>query len=310
MGLGRSRHRGRPDRAVGWRAADELRGFATAVRLGWRVEANWADPALFAIYSVAKPLAGVLILVVMVDVVSGGASADVRAFVVIGSSLWAFVQNGVAGLGMSVLDDRERYRMLRYLAVSPPDLGTILVGRGVARLGVGLSGALVTLVAGVAVLGVPFEPTRVAWPATVAAFALGLAGIVGIGIVMAAICLQTRQEAWYYPEAVAGALFLVSGAVFPLRVLPAPLQAAGLATPVTWWIEGVRRGLFPDAASAVGGPGSLFAGLTGALAPDVATTLLALSATGAIGTLAAIGAFRLSERRAKDLGLYDQTTGS
>ena len=69
--------------------------------------------------------------------------------------------------------------------------------------------------------------------------------IIAIGVMLAAICLQTRQESWSYPEAVAGALFLVSGAVFPLAVLPAVVQAIGMLTPLTWWIEGVRQSLFP-----------------------------------------------------------------
>ena len=70
------------------------RSFAVAVRLGWQMEANWTDPLLFFIYSVAKPLASALILVVMLDVISGGAKPEYRAFVVVGSALWSFVLCG------------------------------------------------------------------------------------------------------------------------------------------------------------------------------------------------------------------------
>jgi ABC-2 type transport system permease protein len=140
--------------------------------------------------------------------------------------------------------------------------------------------------------------------------AAGIASIVAIGILLAAICLQTRQEAWSYPEAVAGALFLVSGAVFPLGVLPAPIQAIGLLTPLTWWIEGVRDALFPGGLTAVGGSGSLFVSLAGQERPQELLTFVALLATGAVATLAAIAVFRTSDRRAKDRGLLDQTTGS
>ena len=107
------------------------------------MEANWTDPLLFFIYSVAKPLASALILVLMVQIVSGGGpgAASARAFVVIGSALWSFVLAGVQGIAWSVLDDRERYRMLKYLYVSPSDFLVVLVGRGVARVGVGGMGA-------------------------------------------------------------------------------------------------------------------------------------------------------------------------
>ena len=60
-----------------------------------------------------------------------------RAFVVVGSALWSFVVAGIAGLAWSVLDDRERYRMLKYLYVSPNSLLVLLLGRGAARIGIG-----------------------------------------------------------------------------------------------------------------------------------------------------------------------------
>ena len=54
-----------PSRTEGRGWTDIRRSFATATRLGWQMEANWTDPLLFFIYSVAKPLASALILVVM-----------------------------------------------------------------------------------------------------------------------------------------------------------------------------------------------------------------------------------------------------
>jgi ABC-2 type transport system permease protein len=274
------------------------------------MEANWTDPVLFFIYSVAKPLSAALILVVMLDIISGGADPAYRAFVVVGTALWAIVLAGTAGLAWSVLDDRERYRMLKYLYVSPSDFLVVLLGRGVARLAVGAMGGLITIVVGVLWLSVPFDPTIVDWPLLIVVLILGLGAIVAIAVLLAAICLQTRQESWSYPEALAGALFLVSGVVFPLSVLPSPVQAIGLLTPLTWWVEGVRHAVFPDGPSSVGGPGSLWVGLTGTAAPDPATIIGALLATGALVTLAATGVFRVSERRAKERGLLDRTTGS
>ena len=77
---------------------DFLRTFAVAVRLGWQLEANWTDPFLFFIYSVAKPVSSALILVVMLEVIGGEAGRAFRPFVVVGSALWAFVVSGIAGL--------------------------------------------------------------------------------------------------------------------------------------------------------------------------------------------------------------------
>ncbi len=121
------------------------RTFRTATSLGWQMEANWTDPVLFFIYSVAKPVSAALILVVMLDIISGGADPGYRAFVVVGTALWAIVLAGIAGLAWSVLDDRERYRMLRYVYVSPNDFIVVLLGRGVARLAVGAVGGAITI---------------------------------------------------------------------------------------------------------------------------------------------------------------------
>ena len=302
-GFDMARTRGR-----GW--VDVRRSFVTAVRLGWQMEANWTDPLLFFIYSVAKPLSSTLIFVVMIEVIGGASTAEFRGFVVIGTALWSLVLSGIAGLAWSILDDRERYRMLKYVYVSPNDFVVMLLGRGVARIAVGAMGAFITLGVGIVALGLSFDAARIDWPLLAVVMVLGLVAIMAIAIILAAICIQTRQESWSYPEAAAGAMFLVTGAVFPLAVLPAPVQLVGLLTPLTWWIEGVRRAVFPGGISAIGGPGSLFGAITGRSAPTTLEISVALLVTGALVTLAAAIVFRISERRAKNRGLLDQTTGS
>jgi ABC-2 type transport system permease protein len=287
-----------------------VRSFAAAARIGWAVDANWTDPFVFLVLVIAKPLSAALILVVMVQVISGGRAGGFLPFVVVGSALWSMVTAGIAGLPMSVLDDRERYRMLKYVYVSPTSFLLVLLGRGVGRILVGLAGSAVTLVVGILLLGIPFDPVRVDWALFAWAMAWGFVAVVGLSVVLAAVCLQVRQDAWNYPEATAGALFLVTGAVFPLSVLPAVVQAIGLVTPLAWWIAAVRTALFPGSPSSLGGAGSLFERLAGHPTPTVPELAIALMVTGAVSTLASVAVFRLSERRAKDRGLIDQTTGS
>ena len=54
----------------------------------------------------------------------------------------------------------------------------------------------------------------------------------------------------------------------------------------------------------------MFQSVTGQLAPVPAQIVVALLVTGTVATLASIAVFRASDRRAKDRGLLDQTTGS
>jgi ABC-2 type transport system permease protein len=299
-----------PARTEGGGTADTMRNLRAALVLGWRVESNWTDPLLFFIYTVARPIASLLLLVVMVTIIGGNANSDVRTFVVLGSALWAMLVAGIAGPAWSVLEDRERYRMLKYLYVSPATFLVLLIGRGGARLGAGAMGTAVALVFAVIVLGLRIDLATVNWALLAACLVIGLVPILALGVLLAAVCLQTRQESWSYPDAFAGAMFLVSGVVFPLAILPAALQVVGLLNPITWGIAGVRLAVLPDGPSSVGGAGSVWTAVTGTAAPDGPTILAALCVTGALATLAAIAIFRSSERRARDLGLLDRTTGS
>jgi len=299
-----------PARADGAGRPEAVRSLRTALLLGWRVESNWTDPTLFFIYTVARPIASLLLLVVMIQIIGGAANDQIRTFVILGSALWAMLVGGIAGPAWSVLEDRERYRMLKYLVVSPAALLVLLVGRGGARLAAGGMGTVVALGFAVLVLGLRVDPGVVNWLLLLLCIVLGLAPILAIGILLAAVCLQTRQESWSYPDAFAGALFLVSGVVFPLSILPGPVQVAGLANPVTWWVAGVREAVLPGGQSSIGGAGSVWTAVTGSAAPDAATIVLALFVTGALSTLAATAIFRTSERRARDLGRFDRTTGS
>ena len=84
----------------------------------------------------------------------------------------------------------------------------------------------------------------------------------------------------------------------------------GLVLPLTWWLEGVRRALFPATVSSIGGTGSLWSDLTGTSVPDTTTLLVMLSLSTALATVIAIAVYRWSEHRARERGLLDQTTGS
>jgi ABC-2 type transport system permease protein len=286
------------DRAVAVRGitlADAWRSFRTAIGLGWAIESNWSDPFLFAVYTMAKPLAAAGILVVMFQVITQGQNTEFLQFLIVGSALWNVVFGVMAGLVQSILEDRERYRMLKYVVVTPASLFPFLLGRSLARVVVSFVAVALTLLVGVVFLDVELRPNLVVLvPATV----IGVLAVIGLGIFMAGWCLQLRQEAWHYPEAIAGALYLVSGAIFPIDVLPSVLHPVAFATPTTWWLEASRRGLLGH-----GSPGML-----GGI-PD-ATVLVFLAVSTAITIPLALLAFRWFMKRARQAGVLDMVTGS
>jgi ABC-2 type transport system permease protein len=275
--------------------ADAWRSFRTAIGLGWAIESNWSDPFLFAVYTVAKPLAGAMILVLMFQVITGGQGTEFLQFMIVGAALWNVVQGVMAGLVQAILEDRERYRMMKYVVVTPASLFPFLLGRSLARVLGSFVAVAITLLVGIVFLGVELQPNLlILVPATV----LGVLGVLALGIFMAGWCLQLRQEAWSYPEAIAGALYLLSGAVFPIDVLPSILHPVAYAMPTTWWLEASRRGLLGH-----GSPGVL-----GGLSDG--TVMLYLAIATAVAVPLALVSFAWFMRRARQAGLLDMVTGS
>ena len=286
------------DRSVAVRGltlADAWRSFRTAIGLGWAIESNWSDPFLFAVYTIAKPLAAAMILVVMVQVITQGQATEFLQFMIVGSALWNVVFGVMGGLVQSILEDRERYRMMKYVVVTPSSLFPFLLGRSLARVLVSFVAVALTMLIGVVFLGVELRPDLLYLvPATV----IGVLGVMAIGVFMAGWCLQLRQEAWSYPEAIAGALYLVSGAIFPIDILPEVVRPIAFASPTTWWLEASRRGLL--------GHGS--PGLIGQFSD--AQVMLFLVVSTAIAVPLALAAFAWFMKRARQSGLLDMVTGS
>lgn len=290
-----------PEPGVAARAAvpeSEVRRWWRVLRvsywLGWQIETNWTDPLLFFIYSLAKPLGGVLILVFMYFVVAQGRSGAMLGFFVVGTALWPFVVRGVMGIAWGLISDREHWRTLRYIYTSPIPYRAYLVGRALAQATSAVAPAVITLLFGRYVLGVPIHAATVDVAYTAAAMVVGIAGIVALGLVVVSAAMLISGEAWRMPEGVGAALYLVSGAIFPVTVLPGMLQSVAQAVPLTWWLEAMRRGLLgPEAVTSF------------AWAPDGLVLAYQVLVTGLWVALASL-IFAVAERRARQIGVLDQ----
>ena len=270
--------------------------FRTAAWLGWQIESNWTDPLLFFVFSVLKPISSVLILVFMYNVVAQTGPGDpIFAFIYLGNAFYIYVGAVMAGTSYAILDDRERYRTLKYLYVAPISVPVYLVGRAVARFVIGTLAVAITLAAGVLFFGLPISLARVDWPLFTASMLLGVASLASLGLVLGAWTLTIRNEPWFLGEAVAAAMYLFSGVIFPLDILPRWLQPIGFALPMSYWLELVRRSVLGDAAAAF----PTFAALS-----DGQLLLILAAITLVLAVIAAV-AFRFFDRVARDRGLID-----
>jgi ABC-2 type transport system permease protein len=279
------------------RAVESIRSLRMAAWLGWQIESNWAAPFLFVIYSIAKPVAGALILVLMYTVIAqGGLQNPLFPQIFVGNAFYIYVAMVLMGVSQAVVEDREHYGMLKHIYVAPLNIHAYLAGRGVAQAIVATMAVLITLLFGIVALGIPMAPASIDWKMLFAAWLFGLAGMAFGGIFLAGISLITARHNYFVGEAVAGALYLLCGAIFPIDVLPRPLQYVGQALPLTYWLEALRRALL---GTGTGGPLS-----------SLADRELLLILAGSMVLLAVLSLwfYRWAENLAREKGLIDMQT--
>jgi ABC-2 type transport system permease protein len=282
--------------------SEALRSFRIATWLGWQIESNWTDPFLFAVYSIIKPITSVMILVVMFLVIT---KADTQspyfAWMYIGNAGYIYVGSILVGVSWAIIDDREHYQTLKYIYVSPTKLYFYLLGRGMARFLTGTLSVAITMAFGLVVLNLPvMSVSQINWLYLLAAMILGFTSMATMGLLLGAATLQMARHYWSVGEAVAGALYVLCGAIFPVDSLPGVLQAIGRLLPLTYWLEAVRRALLGSTVSH--GISPILSGIS-----DRDLLLILLGVTLAFG-LASVYFFRWSEHRAREKGLLDMTT--
>jgi len=225
----------------------KLLTFRTSAWLGWMIESNWTDPFIFAVYSIIRPILTAAILIVMYLVIRGGdfSSADfVNLY--IGNAFYILVGAAIQRVSFGIIDDREHYRTLKYIFIAPLQVPVYLIGRSVASILVSCFSVLFTLGFGILFLKMPIVLAEVKWGLFVAAFFLGMAVMMCMGLILGGWTLIIKNNPWSLGDSMGAGLLIFSGAVFPLSVLPTPLQWIGNALPISYWLALIRRALVPE----------------------------------------------------------------
>jgi ABC-2 type transport system permease protein len=209
------------------------------------------------------------------------------------------------GLSYAVIRDREHYRMLKYVYISPAHFQTYFLGRGLAQTVEGIIGAVVNVCVGLllfsamrAALGIE----DIAWGWLAAYLAIGAAMFWACGMIIAAAMLNMSRSGMFLSEGVAGLVYLLSGVLFPISKL-GWAENISLCLPTTYWLEGMRRALMgplPESAT------NLRSRLTDWSHGELA---LALAGTTVVLMVVAQLFWRWSERRAWRLGKLEENTG-
>jgi ABC-2 type transport system permease protein len=289
---------------------ESLRTLRLSAWLGWQLETNWASPWLFALYMLVKPVCGSLMLVCMFyaarHATGGRVPAEFLPYLYISNACYGLVGTVMFGLSYAVVRDREHYRMLKYVYISPAHFQTYFLGRGLSRALEGTIGGVLNVAVGLFLFGemrAALGRDGVNWPWLLAFLAVGAAMLWACGMILAAACLNMSRNGMFLSEGIAGLMYLLSGVVVPLAVLPGWVQPISLSLPTTYWLEGMRRSLMgPVPANAPLLQSPLTSWSPGELLGALSATTLGL-------VIVAQLFWRWSERRAWRNGKLEENAG-
>jgi ABC-2 type transport system permease protein len=285
-----------------------LRTLRLSAWLGWQLETNWANPWLFALYMLVKPVCGSLMLVCMFYAARAAAGGRVPLeflpYLYVSNACYGLVGAVMFGLSYAVVRDREHYRMLKYVYISPAHFQTYFLGRGAARGLEGTIGGVLNVGVGLFLFAELRNTVAVDVGWLVVFLLIGGAMLWACGMLLAAACLNLSRSGMFLSEGIAGVVYLLSGVVFPLSVFDRDglrwVLGVAQSLPTTYWLEGMRRALMGPLPERFAGP--LAGWSTGGLA------LMLLGTTAALVVLAQLF-WRWSERRAWRTGRLEENAG-
>lgn len=276
-----------------------LRTIKQAVWVGWKVETNWADPLVFAIYYLIRPVAGLLIVGFVFLVGSfaspgGVINSQYFAYMFIGNSFFIYVVQIMMTMTMLIHEDRAHYEVLKHIYLTPGSLWWYIVGRalnGVMNASISL---LLTLGFGVLIfqglLGVqiPVNWFGVDFALLALSLALGIVCFMAMGFILCGINIMTSKVQFMLNEYVSGILYLFGGVVFFPEILPSWGQVVSNALPITYFLNIVRFSFVHQ--------GSF----------DVQANLLFLLVTLVACVVVGVGVFKIAMYKARRDGLIDK----
>lgn len=243
---------------------EPFRTLAWSTWLGWQIESNWADLRLFLLYLVVKPVCGAMLLVLVFyaadfavqDLGQAALRAEVLPYIYISNACYGLVGCVMFGMSYVVISDRESYRMLKYIYISPAQFQAYFVGRGLARGLEGLVGGAVIIATGLLIPKIrdAIHFAGIDVPLLVGFLLVGSVMLWACGMILASAVLNMSRSGMFLSEGVGSLVYLLSGVVFPLQVLPEWVQWISRSLPTTYWLEGMRRAITgrPESDSPLG----------------------------------------------------------
>jgi ABC-2 type transport system permease protein len=264
--------------------------FGFAERQLYVYKRYWVWEVVWLFYSIVSVLSIGFLASGLGTLGAGSATFDLRRaqlYLLIGALLWGYLSLVFMEAAYAIAWERWE-GTIEYTFMAPVRRMTHLMGICVFAIGYGLARTFIVLIAAVAIFNLDFSHANFA--GTLVVLAASLVPLIGLAILTSVLPLLSPQKGEQMSFAVQGFMLLVSGVYYPLTVLPVPLQAAGIISPLTYALSGMRRSL-----------------LDGAGVGDQLPTVAILLGMGAVLIPLSVAVFSWAENRAKRLGLLKRS---
>ena len=250
----------------------------------WAWEAVWLLYNLVSVLSIGYLASGLSSLGLEQ---SAASLHQTQLYLLIGALLWTYLSMVFFEIALAITWERWE-GTIEYTFMAPIRRLTHLLGICAAALLYGIARA--ALIGFSLVFLFKLDLSHANYLAALAIFTAAILPLLGLGIFTSVLPLLSPEKGDQMAFAVQGVLLLISGVYYPITVLPWPLHLAGILSPLTYTLAGVREALLRGQS------------LTGSLQ---AIGLLILM--GAILVPASLWCFGRAEARAKRLGLLKRS---
>ncbi|MEO0254567.1 MAG: ABC transporter permease [candidate division WOR-3 bacterium] len=262
--------------------------------LAFKVESNWTRPFWFFFYHAIRPFSTVILVLFMYKAILGfDFENPYFPFLYTGTVFWTFIQNSIFGISWSILGDREFYQTLKYMVTLPFPYSLNLFGRFLAYLVLSIFSVTILLLAGKII----FKVNYLIGPLFFIYFFSAIPLFFSSGLLFSSLLLIYPRYAFFIQELFSGVLFLISGVIYPVKILPYPLNLIAAYSPVTIWLDGLRKSLGLKLFSQ-----EIFN-------PENVSFIFIFFLFSFFFSIISIYLFNLSENMARKKGLLEETTG-
>ncbi len=250
----------------------------------WAWEAVWLLYNLVSVLSIGYLASGLSSLGVTQ---SAASLQQTQLYLLVGALLWTYLSLVFFEIAFAITWERWE-GTIEYTFMAPIRRLTHLLGICAASLLYGI--ARTALIGFSLVFFFKLDLSHANYVAALAVFAAAVLPLLGLGIFTSVLPLLSPEKGDQMAFAVQGVLLLISGVYYPITVLPLPLHVAGILSPLTYVLAGIREAL-----------------LRGRSITDSLPTIGILLLMGVILVPASVWCFSRAEIRAKRLGLLKRS---